>query len=149
MMNDSILAFLKKQTAASICRVNDLNEPCSFSCFYAFNREEHLLYFKSSPTAYHSRILLQNPKVSGTIMPDKLNKLAVKGIQFSGELLDQNNPLCKDASKHYYSRHPLGVAVPGVVWTIQLHRVKMTDNYPGIFKNHTWQRDDTKTLQAI
>jgi uncharacterized protein YhbP (UPF0306 family) len=90
---------------------------------------------------------MQNPKVSGTIMPDKLNKLAIKGIQFTGEVLDQNDPFCKNASRLYYSRHPLAVSAPGIVWTIQLHRLKMTDNYPGIFKNHNWQRDETKISQ--
>ena len=148
-MNDKILSFFKKQTAASICCVNEANEPYSFSCFFAFNSTEKLLYFKSSANAYHSRILLQNRKVSGTIMPDKLNKLAVKGIQFTGVLLSQDDPLSQGASKNYYSAHPLAIAIPGLVWTIQLQQVKMTDNVPGIFKKHTWQREEAEILQSF
>jgi uncharacterized protein YhbP (UPF0306 family) len=146
-MNDKILAFLKKQTAASISFVNEINEPCSFSCFYAFNSTENLLYFKSTASAYHSKILLQNPKVSGTIMPDKLNKLAVKGIQFTGVVLKESDPLCMDAFKIYHSKFPMALAIPGEVRTIQLNQLKMTDNVPGIFKKHSWQREEENAAQ--
>jgi len=99
--------------------------------------------------AYHSRILLQNPKVSGTIMPDKLNKLAVKGIQFTGVVLAENDPLCLDAFKKYHSRFPLAIAVPGVVSVIQLNQLKMTDNVTGIFKKHLWQREEKAKTQFV
>jgi len=146
-MNDKILAFLKKQTAASISFVNEINEPCSFSCFYAFNSTENLLYFKSTASAYHSKILLQNPKVSGTIMPDKLNKLAIKGIQFTGVVLKESDSLCTDAFKIYHSKFPMALAIPGEVRTIQLNQLKMTDNVPGIFKKHSWQREEENAAQ--
>lgn len=146
-MDERILTFLKKQTAASFCCVNEINEPYSFSCFFAFNGKENLLYYKSNSSAYHSKILLQNPKVSGTIMPDKLNKLAVKGIQFTGVVLAENDPLCMDAFKNYHFRFPLAIAIPGVVWTIQLNQLKMTDNVPGIFKKHSWQREERVAIQ--
>ena len=146
-MNDKILAFLKKQNAASICCVNEMNESYSFSCFFVFNSAENLLYYKSTASAYHSKILLQNPKVSGTIMPDKLNKLAVKGIQFTGVVLNEDDPVWMDVFKHYHSRFPLTVAIPGVVRTIQLNQLKMTDNVPGFFKRHSWQREEKATIQ--
>ncbi|MEO7049678.1 MAG: hypothetical protein ABI091_30525 [Ferruginibacter sp.] len=147
-MNDKILSFLKKQTAASICCVNEINEPYCFSCFYAFNSYENLLYFKSAPTAYHSKILLKNAAISGTIMPDKLNILALKGIQFEGVALAENNPLCADAFKKYHSRFPQAFAISGVVYTIRLNSIKMTDNLPGIFKKHAWQREQEATIQS-
>ncbi len=146
-MNDNILSFLKTQTAASICCVNELNEPYSFSCFFAFNSTEKLLYFKSPATAYHSRVFLQNPKVSGTIMPDKLNKLAIKGIQFTGMMLAEENTLCRNASRIYHSKFPLGLAIPGEVWIIQLNQVKMIDNFLGRFKKYSWERTEKTSLQ--
>jgi uncharacterized protein YhbP (UPF0306 family) len=146
-MNDRIPAFLKKQTATSICCVNEKNEPYCFSCFFAFNSSKNLLYYKSSSSAFHSRILLKNPKVSGTIMPDKLNKLAIKGIQFTGVVLTENDPLCVDAFKNYHSRFPTAIVIPGVVLTIQLNQLKMTDNVPGIFKKHSWQREEETATQ--
>ncbi len=64
-------------------------------------------------------------------MPDKLNKLAIKGIQFTGVALTENNPLCGDAFKNYHSRFPMAVAIPGVVSTIHLNQLKMIDNVGG------------------
>lgn len=148
-MHERILSFLKKQTAASICYVNEINEPCSFSCFFAFNSIENLLYYKSTASSYHSKILLQNPKVSGTIMPDKLNRLAVKGLQFTGVVLDEADPLCVEAYKNYHSRFPLALAISGVVRTIRLNQLKMTDNVPGIFKKHSWQREEKASIQFV
>ena len=148
-MEERILTFLKKQTAASICCVNEINEPYSFSCFFVFNETKNLLYYKSTTSAYHSKILLQNPKVSGTIMPDKLNKLAVKGIQFTGVVLNEDNPLSVGAFKNYHTRFPMAIAIPGEVWAIQLNQLKMTDNVPGIFKKHSWRREESATNQFV
>ena len=147
-MNDTILSFLKKQSAVSICCVNEFNEPYAFSCFFAFDPREKLLYFKSPATSYHSKVLLQNPKVSGTILPDKLNKLAIKGIQFTGAMLTEEDPVCRDASKIYHSKFPLALAIPGVVWTIQLMQVRMIDHFPGRFKKYTWERNPKTSLQV-
>jgi len=137
-----IADFLEKQTAASISCVNEINEPYSFSCFFVYNRKENLLYYKSSPAAYHSKILLKNPKVAGTIMPDKLNKLFIKGVQFTGEVLDQHHPLCKDAGSKYHFKVPVATAIPGEVWTIQLNQLKMSNNTLGVLQKLSWKREE-------
>jgi uncharacterized protein len=147
-MNHKIVDFLKRQTAASISCVDEINRPYSFSCFFAFNSTDILLYFKSSESSYHSRIVLQNPAVSGTITPDKLNKLAVKGIQFTGEVLDFNDPLCKEASQNYYHKFPVAVAIKGVVWTIRVDQLKMTNNVMGIFEKLSWQREEKESIKS-
>ena len=147
-MNPKIVDFLKRQTAASISCVNEINQTYSFSCFFAFNSIDKLLYFKSHESSYHSRMILQNPKVSGTIMPDKLNKLAIKGIQFIGEALSFNDPLCKEASKNYYHKFPVAVAISGVVWTIRLDQLKMTNNVMGIFEKLSWQREEKESIKS-
>ena len=147
-MNPKIVGFLKRQTAASISCVNEINQTYSFSCFFAFNSIDKLLYFKSPESSYHSRMILQNPKVSGTIMPDKLNKLAIKGIQFIGEALNFNDPLCKEASKNYYHKFPVAVAISGVVWTIRLDQLKMTNNVMGIFEKLSWQREEKESIKS-
>ncbi len=81
-------------------------------------------------------------------MPDKLNKLAIKGIQFTGEVLALNNPLCKDASKNYYHKFPVALAIPGIVWTIQLDQLKMTNNIMGIFEKLSWQREKKVSMES-
>jgi uncharacterized protein YhbP (UPF0306 family) len=146
-MSRKIIDFFKKQTAASISCIDETLQPYSFSCFYAFDSENTLLYFKSSESSYHSRVIMQNPAVSGTVMPDRLNKLAVKGIQFKGEVLAMNDPLCKKSFQNYYNRFPLAVAIPGVIWTIRLDQLKMTNNIMGIFEKLSWQREQKENME--
>lgn len=146
-MNQRITDFLIKQTATSISFVNEKNQPCIFSCFFAFNSTGVLLYYKSAESSYHSRIVLKNPKVAGTIMPDKLNKLAIKGIQFTGEVLMPGDPLSADGSKIYYHKFPFAVAIPGILWTIRLDEVRMTNNTMGILEKLSWFRKEKENLE--
>lgn len=147
-MNQKMLNFLIKQTATSISFVNDKNQTCIFSCFFAFNSDNKLLYYKSSESSYHSKMVFQNPKVAGTIMPDKLNKLAIKGITFSGEVLVPGDPFCADASKIYYHKFPFAVAIPGTFRTIRLDEVRMSNYIMGIFEKFCWQREEKKCLET-
>ena len=93
-MNDNIIEFIEKQKCASICCVDAEGNPYCFSCFYAFNADEGQFYFKSSADTYHIKIILANPSVAGTILPDKLSLFTVKGIQFQGRVLSEENAGC-------------------------------------------------------
>ena len=72
-MNSSILKFLEKQTCATICCIDEKANPCCFSCFYVFDSENGLMYFKSSAETEHAQLLEKNRLISGTVLPDKLN----------------------------------------------------------------------------
>ncbi len=142
-MNEHIIHFINKQTCASVCCVNELEKsPYCFSCFYAFNSQEGLLYFKSSQEAHHSAIIAQNHLVAGTILPDKLNVLQLKGIQFEGTILREDHPLVQQAFAQYHKHHPMALAMSGHMWTIQITNIKMTDNSLGFGKKITWSRSE-------
>jgi len=81
--------------------------------------------------------------VAGTILPDKLNKLQVKGIQFEGTVLAFDDALAASASNHYYKKNPMAVAMSGDIWTVQLNRIKYTDNTLGFGKKIIWERPKT------
>lgn len=138
MIPEAITHFIDKQKCSSICCINEEADPYCFSSFYAFNAAGGLLYFKSSAETNHINMMKQNPAVAGTILPDKLQLLVVKGIQFQGIFLSQEHELTKDASRHYHSKHPFALAIPGEVWTIQLTHIKMTDSSKGFGKKITW-----------
>lgn len=140
-MDKPIIKFLRTQTAASICCVNENGEPYSFSCFYAFNERNNLLYFKSSDTAYHIKLLMKNHAVSGTVLPDRLNILKFNGIQFRGSLLDFNDAICDDASMHYHKRFPFALTITGTVRTIQPDLIKMTGSLLGKMQKWHWQKE--------
>lgn len=141
-MKDPIDTYISKQTAASICCIDEKGVPYCFSCFYAYNSKDHLLYYKSSRDTRHSILLMNHSQVAGTILPDKLQKLLVKGVQFEGILLSEEDPLAQNAAAQYYLKNPMAMAIPGIVWTIRIDNIKMTDSSLGFGKKIGWQRED-------
>jgi|RhiMetdeSRZDD1v2_1073273.scaffolds.fasta_scaffold00470_22 uncharacterized protein len=142
-MNERIAEFLQQQTCSALCCVGSDGLPWCFSCYYAFDPENGLLYFKSSAQTKHAQIMLGNPLVAGTILPDKLNKLQSRGIQYQGIILPPGHPLTQHASSFYYKKHPVARAIPGDIYTLQLNTVKFTDNSLGFGKKFTWSREQT------
>jgi uncharacterized protein YhbP (UPF0306 family) len=139
-MNETIILFIQKQTCATVCCVDENNKPYCFSCFYAFNAEDGLLYFKSSSGAHHSSLIKKNAFIAGTVLPDKLNTLLVKGIQFEGVVLDANHSLVKNAARYYHKKYPIALAMQGEISVIQITHIKMTDSTKGFGKKITWSR---------
>lgn len=141
-MNETIIRFLQQQTCATICCIDDQGKPYCFNCFYAFNSEKGLLYFKSSAESYHAVLIKANPFIAGTILPDKLNTMLVKGVQFEGISLNEYHPLTEKSSGYYHKKHPMALVIPGEIWTIQINRIKLTDSTMGFGKKITWNRDE-------
>ncbi|MBK7562649.1 MAG: hypothetical protein IPQ06_05175 [Chitinophagaceae bacterium] len=144
-MNDRISKFIEKQTCANVCCVDEKSNPYCFSCFYAFHSGKGLLYFKSSSSAHHSSIIANNRLIAGTILPDKLNTVLVKGIQFEGVVLPEEHPYGSDASGQYHKKFPMALMIPGEIWIIQINSIKMTDSAIGFGKKITWNREEIVT----
>ncbi len=142
-MDNNIIEFLESQTCATICCLDEQKRPWCFSCYFIFNPGEGLLYFKSSPASNHSSMMKKNPLIAGTVLPDKLNKLRVRGIQFEGIVLDSMDRLTQGASQYYHKKNPLALAIPGEVWTIQVNHIKMTDSAMGFGKKVSWLRQSS------
>ena len=139
-MDKRIMEFAQNQKVASICCLDERGRPYCFSCFFSLDGEDELLYFKSSSDSYHANLMCIKPEIAGAILPDKLNMLAIKGIQFSGSVLPVNHVLTKNASKHYHSKYPFALAISGNVYTVQLTKIKMTDNSNVFGKKIAWER---------
>ena len=136
-MDERIAKFISKQTCASICCIDEGGRPYCFSCFYAFNDEEIMLYFKSSEDSHHSGLLKKNAMVAGTILPDKLGLFQIKGIQFEGIVLPDD----PKAAAYYYQKHKVAIAIAGEIWTIRINKIKFTDNSLGFGKKILWERE--------
>jgi uncharacterized protein YhbP (UPF0306 family) len=132
--------FISNQTVASICCTNSIGELHCFSCYYAFDTKAGLLYFKTGDQNQHMLWMQQQPQIAGTILPAKLNKLQVKGIQLNGTLLPVGDVATKDASKRYHLKYPFALAMPGTVQTIRIHQLKMTDSSLGFGTKLIWER---------
>lgn len=140
MIESKITAFMEAQTCATICCINEGAMPWCFTCFFEWNSDEGLLYFKSSAEARHSLMMKKNPSIAGTVLPDKLNKLMVKGVQFEGVVLSPCEELAKNAAAFYHKKNPLAVAIPGETWAIKVNYLKMTDSTLGFGKKIIWER---------
>ncbi len=140
-MNETIIQFLQQQTCASICTVDETGKPYCFSCFYAFNETAGLIYFKSSANSRHAALMKNNLFVAGTVLPDRLNKISTRGIQFEATVLDTEQLLVKHSFGIYLKKHPLALAMPGDIWVLQINHIKMTDSTLGFGKKIIWHRE--------
>ncbi len=145
-MIQHIASFIAKQTYATICCVDGNGVPYCFNCVFAFDEEKKLLYFKSSAETYHVQLFKENKYLAGTILPDKHKPLTVQGVQFTGALLDAADSETSEASKKYHRQHPLALAKKGMVWTIQINTLKMTDSTKGFGAKIHWQREPVHSL---
>ena len=148
-MNESIVKFIEKQRSCTLCCVDEYGKPYCFSCMYVFNPEHGLLYFKSSSKSKHCSLLLKNPSVAGTILPDKLNVLLIKGIQLEGTVLPANHFLANQASAYYYKKNPGAVTIGGDIWIVRIDNIKMTDSKLGFGKKITWSRNQMVTIVPV
>lgn len=141
MSEKHIFSFIGEQTVANICCTDEQNLPYCFSCFYALDEQKHILYFKTNDETRHNRLMKENNRVAGTILPDKLNRLAIKGIQLEGHALLPHSEEMKDASSVYHRKYPFALAMPGDVWGIKIRHIKMTDNTLSFGKKIEWSAD--------
>jgi len=143
-MDKRIIEFISQQKTASVCCLDENNNPYCFSVFFVFDKDRERLYFKSSSSSSHVRYLLLNKEIAGTILPDKLNLLAIQGIQFTGSICPGES--IHFAARAYHKKIPFALAMPGDVWAIQLKTIKLTDNTIGIGKKILWIKERTETV---
>ena len=138
-MAQSMLEFLKAQTCANVCAIDEEGLPYCFSCFYAFDEANAKLYFKSGPGTHHGKIMQVKHQCSGTVVPDALDPLQIKGIQFKA-LAKKLSLFDMAPSILYHARHPLATAIPGELWELSLQWIKFTDNTQGFGSKLLWER---------
>ena len=138
-MEKRIVDFIRDQKVATIACNDGDNRPYCFSCYYAFDEQRKRLYFKSAEGTHHIQLIKEKPFIAGTILPDRLNPMALQGIQFSGFILDKIG--CTQAKAFYHKRYPFALAMSGDVYTVELHWLKMTDNTFTFGNKLTWQLD--------
>lgn len=76
--------------------------------------------------------------IAGTILPDKLETVSIKGVQFTGAFTSAEDD---EASSIYYSRFPFARAIGGKFWVIKLKTMKFTDNTLGFGTKMHWKAE--------
>lgn len=139
-MNEPITEFLANQTCASLCCIDKDGNPYCFSCFFAFDDKQGLLFFKSSPQSWHGSLIAKNPAIAGTILPDKLSRMVIKGVQFEGNILAAEHPLTIEAAVLYHKKFPMALVMTGRIYTIEINNIKMTDSSKLFGKKESWEK---------
>lgn len=138
-INKKILEFISKNQVATICFTNSSNKPYCINCFYHFDDRLAILIVKSSYGTSHDAYVKSNKPTSGTIIADQIELSKLKGIQFTGSILDQQQINELKLNVSYVKKFPLSVAMPGYVWGIQLEYLKFTDNSFGFGNKIVWK----------
>ena len=136
---DKIKNFLHENKIATVCFVDGNNKPYCINCFYVFDEENNMLLFKSSAGSTHQGFVKPSASISGTILPETVDVLNIKGIQFIGNLIDTKEVENLKLSSKYIKKYPLSVAIFGYIWAAKLDFLKFTDNTLGFGNKTIWK----------
>ena len=137
-IDKEILEFIATNKIASVCCAAN-NIPHCFNCFYSVLPTDNCLVFKSSPDSRHIKMIGENNVVAGTIISSEISLAKVQGIQFEGVVVAKG-AIGMGATQSYYLRYPFAIAVPGVIWVLELHTLKYTNTTNGIKHKAEWER---------
>lgn len=136
-----IWSFVDDQTVLNFATSsNDI--PWCASCYYAFDKKFKLLIFKTDMDSQHMQEAMAQLHVAGTILPDKAKKGIVKGIQYQGKMVVDNDELMERGKKKYYKKFPFARAMDGSIVVIKLSLAKLTDNKLGFGKRLLWKSEE-------
>ncbi len=124
---ENISDFFKQNRVATVCFTDTKNVPYCFTGFFVLNNGSATLVFKSSYGTSHEDSTLFSSMVSGTVLPEQLDVLKIKGIQFTGRTLNQEEIIDEYISM-YYKKYPFARVMGGYIWAVSLQSIKFTDN---------------------
>lgn len=124
---DPIAAFLDQNRVATVCYTDEQKAPQCFTCFFAFSSDVPVMIFKSSYGTGHEGMSRLASEVAGSVLPEKLDLLKIKGIQFKGYTISESliDPKLVNL---YYDKYPFARVKSGYIWAISLESIKFTDN---------------------
>ncbi len=135
----NIVEFLGSNKLATVCFVDNDGNPYCINCFYYFDEECQSLVFKSSNKSTHHTYIQNGSGIAGTILPNSLDLLKLKGAQFKGNLIDDLQIKIDELDSKYTKKHPLSRAISGYTWAVKLNFVKFMDSTFGFGKDTVWE----------
>lgn len=139
-MQENIRKFLEKQKIMSLASTN-ADIPYCFIVLYVFDPLKNYCYFVSKVTSRHSKEIMVNSRVSGTIIKQETSILKLQGVQLTGtcRLLDGDEAL--HAESCFQKAYPISQWMKEKIWAVELNFVKMTDNTLGFSTKLIWERN--------
>lgn len=135
---NKIVDFLQENKISTVCFIDQKNNPYCINCFYSFDEEHLMLIFKSSIGTTHQKLTKPTACISGTILPNVIDTLKLKGIQFTGKIIENEEIDALKLNSKYLKKYPMSIAIMGYVWAVQLDFLKFTDNTLGFGNKTIW-----------
>ncbi len=135
---ENIIKFLNQNKVITVCFVDDKRQPYCINCFYVFDEINKCLIFKSSHGTHHHGLIVDSAAAAGTILPETIDPLKLKGIQFTGKLISASDVDALSLNSKYLKKYPFSIAMMGYIWAVKLEFLKFTDNTLGFGNKTTW-----------
>ncbi len=138
-LDSRIIKFIQQHHLLTLATVSN-NIPWCASCFYAFDKEKQQFIITSDLETRHAKEAIEQPLVSGTIALETSIIGKIRGIQFSGMIIQ---PIKKEQSSsqiHYLKRFPYAALMKTHLWVIDIQYLKFTDNRLGFGKKIIWHK---------
>lgn len=135
----NIIDYLQENKVSSVCFLDLNNKPYCINCFYEYDETSENLIFKSSHGTTHHDFIKNNLDIAGTILPNTLDFLKIKGLQFKGKLINEGEIQRLGLSTKYIKKYPMSLAIPGYIWAIKLEFAKLTDSTLGFGNKTIWK----------
>ncbi len=137
----NIQTYLLENKIATVCFIDESHKPYCINCFYAFDKTNGLLIFKSSNGTYHDSLVSNEGFTSGTILSNEHDLTKLKGIQFSGKII--NSPAMHKLKLNtlYLKKYPMSLLIDGYYWGVVLNFIKFTDNTLGFGRKIIWKSE--------
>jgi uncharacterized protein YhbP (UPF0306 family) len=133
---DSILHFLESHHVFVLATALD-ELPHACSLFYKLDSSEACLVFSSSLETRHGYEMSSNPRVAGAVYEETLLVQEIRGVQFSGTILEGASD---ESHAAYLKTFPEAQKIQAPFWTLRLESVKMIDNRRGFGFKEVWTR---------
>lgn len=140
-MQKRIVNFFNKKYLCTLSTV-DGEQPWSFACFYKFDEKEKRLIYLTSEKIKYAQLMMQNPKVSGTVFTSTRFHLAIQGAQFLGVAKMLKVKAEKTARAMYNAEFKPYINDDLSIWEIRLEQVCLIDHSFGRFGKMEWHRGD-------
>lgn len=137
-----IIDFLEQNHIVNFSAHDD-DDFWAANCFYALDKANARLIIFTSKKTRHAQIMLNNPKIVGTICPQVSSFTELEGMQFaeSAYCLEEDNAQREAALKCYYERHPMARLKPSDVWELRFETIKHPGNKLLMVKKTEWARE--------
>lgn len=138
LIPEKLVVFLQENKISTVCFLDLENNPYCINCFYTFDEEHNVLIFKSSIGTTHQKLTKPTAPISGTILPNVIDTIKLKGIQFTGKIIENEEIDKFQLNSKYLKKYPMSIAVMGYVWAVRLDFLKFTDNTLGFGNKTIW-----------